>query len=63
MNRFLSSLMILALAGSLGAAANASSMHSKGAMNKARHGCTAGQTWVHGYLRGGKHVKGYCRAK
>lgn len=59
MNRFLSSLMILALAGSMSAAATASKAH----MNKPHHGCAAGQTYVHGYTRGGKHIKGYCRAK
>jgi len=59
MNRFLSSLMILAMAGSLSAVANASMTH----MNKPHHGCTSKQVYVHGYMRGGKHIKGYCRAK
>jgi len=57
MTRFLSSLMILAMVGSLSAAAGASKAH----MNKMRHGCAMGQTYVHGYMRGAKHVKGYCR--
>ncbi|MBC5815566.1 MAG: hypothetical protein GIW97_03400 [Candidatus Eremiobacteraeota bacterium] len=59
MTRFLSSLMILAMAGSLTAAASASMTH----MNKPRHGCAVGQTYVHGYMKGGKYVKGYCRHK
>ncbi|GEM_PF-5354421 len=59
MNRFLSSLMILALTGSLAATASASMTH----MNKPHHGCAVGQTYVHGYMKGHKYVKGYCRNK
>ena len=59
MTRFLSFLMIAVFAGLLGTVASASKAH----MNQPRHGCAKGQVFVHGYMKKGKYVKGYCRAK
>lgn len=63
MNRIFSSILALAMCASLGAVANAGIhlyRHSPQTRSMHHH-CANGQTWVHGYTRNGKHVKGYCR--
>jgi len=59
MNRFFPYFLALVMCASLGSVATASSMAGHSSMHK--HSCTKGQTYVHGYMKNGKHVKGYCR--
>ncbi|GAC1393305.1 MAG: hypothetical protein NVSMB31_12510 [Vulcanimicrobiaceae bacterium] len=71
MNRILSSFLTLAMVASLSVLASAGEHkmmgnhlgNGMGTHMKSLHGCTKSQIWVHGYMRAGKHVKGYCRAK
>ncbi|MDP9017057.1 MAG: hypothetical protein M3N19_01885 [Candidatus Eremiobacteraeota bacterium] len=66
MNRILSSFLTLAMVASLSVVATAREHkmgNHMGSHMGSMHGCTRSQMYVHGYMRGGKHVKGYCRAK
>lgn len=66
MNRILTSIMALAFCASLGTIASASKMHHNGmhrGTTMGMHGCKRGQMWVKPYMRKGKMVSGYCRAK
>jgi len=62
MNRFFSYFLSLAMCASLGSVATASSMATKHMMSK-HMSCAKGQMYVHGYMKNGKFVKGYCRKK
>ncbi len=66
MKRFLTPLVALVFCASLsglGTAGMSNVMrHANHGMHRGMmHGCAKGQTYVHGYMRNGKHVKGYCR--
>ena len=62
MKRSFSVLTALAMACSLGAYAQAGTMHSMHSHSKMMHSCPAGQHWVHGYTtKAGKKIHGYCR--
>ena len=66
MNRILTSIMALAFCASLGSVAMASKMNNEGlhkGTTMRMHGCKKGQMWVKPYMRKGKMVSGYCRAK
>ncbi|MDQ2680428.1 MAG: hypothetical protein M3Y21_05315 [Candidatus Eremiobacteraeota bacterium] len=63
MKRLLLSALSLVMLASLVATGSAKTMthsmtHSKMMM---KHHCPAGMHYVHGYMKGKKHVKGYCR--
>lgn len=65
MSRFLASFIALAFCASLGSVALASSTShpvAKAHMMK-RMSCPKNKVYVHGYMKNGKWVKGYCRSK
>ncbi len=64
MNRFLFSVAASAcIACASFGFASAGSMSSPMMTTSAKHmhSCPKGETWVHGYVRHGKKVHGYCR--
>ncbi|MBV9402507.1 MAG: hypothetical protein JO018_02130 [Candidatus Eremiobacteraeota bacterium] len=66
MNRILSSLFALAMCASLATVAMAATVNHPMAAHHMmkKHSCAKkGQIYVHGYMKNGKWVKGYCRNK
>ena len=62
MKRLLPSLLALVLlAGAPAMASKHHAMMGKHNGSEMRSRCVAGMHWVHGYMRNGKRVKGYCR--